>query len=239
MVEKLLVANWDSQFFGFPIGTVQCQSITPTELELLRQEARERKLNLVYIFESEPFSHQSPLHTLPLVDQKVWYTKTLTAAEVTPLKLKSVLGQPATTQLQNLALESGSLSRFKLDPNFAPEKYAELYNTWLSASLNGTKAWEVFVTMQDGYPTGLVTLEEHSGTASIGLLAVSPQYRGQGLGKELVQGALNAAWQRGFTRMEIVTQGKNHAARSLYERFGFVVGKIENVYHLWSNAGTS
>jgi ribosomal protein S18 acetylase RimI-like enzyme len=52
-------------------------------------------------------------------------------------------------------------------------------------------------------------------------LYVAPARRGQGLGRALLDAAMEAARQRGATRMDIATSVDDTAARGLYESAGF------------------
>jgi ribosomal protein S18 acetylase RimI-like enzyme len=52
-------------------------------------------------------------------------------------------------------------------------------------------------------------------------LYVAPAKRGQGLGRALLEAAIEAARKRGATRMDIATSVDDTAARGLYESAGF------------------
>ena len=54
-------------------------------------------------------------------------------------------------------------------------------------------------------------------------LAVSPDSRGKGIGRQLVLEAAEAARSRGARRLTLNVLGTNPGARRLYERCGFVV----------------
>jgi putative acetyltransferase len=58
----------------------------------------------------------------------------------------------------------------------------------------------------------------HRGTLGMGLL---PAWRGQGLGRQLIEAAIARAWSRGLTRIELEVRVDNEPARRLYERVGF------------------
>jgi ribosomal protein S18 acetylase RimI-like enzyme len=60
----------------------------------------------------------------------------------------------------------------------------------------------------------------HSGVLGVGVLS---SCRGQGIGKALLGTTLNAAKDRGLTRIELFVRTDNDRAIKLYERFGFVV----------------
>jgi len=59
--------------------------------------------------------------------------------------------------------------------------------------------------------------------ADIRGLAVAPDHQGRGLGRALVQAALDAARERGARKVTLRVLAPNTAARALYESCGFVV----------------
>ena len=58
--------------------------------------------------------------------------------------------------------------------------------------------------------------------AEMHLLAVRPEYRRHGLGRMLVEEAINRAKQGGYSKIVLWTQTSMTAARNLYESSGFV-----------------
>ena len=58
----------------------------------------------------------------------------------------------------------------------------------------------------------------HVGTLGIGLV---PSARHRGIGAKLMQATIDAAWSRGFTRIELTVRADNTNAKALYERLGF------------------
>lgn len=72
-----------------------------------------------------------------------------------------------------------------------------------------------------------VILEE----AHITLLAVYPDFQGQGLGKLLLFSLLEDAVKRKLERATLEVKETNYIALSLYEKFGFkIAGKRKNYY---------
>jgi len=63
----------------------------------------------------------------------------------------------------------------------------------------------------------------HVGTLGIGIV---PEFRGRGLGAQLLVTAIDVAWARGLTRIELSVREDNLPAKALYERLGF---KLEGV----------
>jgi len=80
----------------------------------------------------------------------------------------------------------------------------------------------------DAPPAGVVQLRYRWGIWRAGFdclledLFVADDARRSGLGRALVEGAIERALARGCRRMELDTNENNTAARGLYERLGFV-----------------
>lgn len=64
----------------------------------------------------------------------------------------------------------------------------------------------------------------HAGVLGMGVLV---QYRGQGMGPALLRAALDAAKARGLMRVELTVRAGNQRARTLYEKFGFVMEGVK------------
>jgi ribosomal protein S18 acetylase RimI-like enzyme len=83
-----------------------------------------------------------------------------------------------------------------------------------------------FVAMNEGSVVGWCDIipnrsrpiYSHCGSLGIGLL---PQFRGQGLGRKLLETALAAAFDFGMTRIELQVRQDNTNAISLYQGLGF------------------
>jgi putative acetyltransferase len=82
-----------------------------------------------------------------------------------------------------------------------------------------------FVALADGEVVGWCdVLPTHGETrAHVGILglAVVASARGAGTGPRLMRAAIDCAWARGMTRIELTVRADNPRARALYERFGF------------------
>lgn len=68
-----------------------------------------------------------------------------------------------------------------------------------------------------------ITSEPQEALAHTGFLGIGvhPDWRGQGVGKNLLLKSLDYAQLRGFTRIELTVRQANLRAISLYEEFGF------------------
>jgi GNAT superfamily N-acetyltransferase len=77
---------------------------------------------------------------------------------------------------------------------------------------------------------GAVTLSDlGGGLARLGHLALTPEARGSGTGRRLVETVLAAARAAGYERVELLTFSDLTAARELYRRGGFELKSSEHV----------
>lgn len=90
--------------------------------------------------------------------------------------------------------------------------------------------WPQLVAIYDGKVIGWCDISSldrpvfaHIGSLGIGVLA---PYRGMGIGKALMEAALQKAKLKGLTRIELTVRENNRLAINLYEKFGFVAEGI-------------
>jgi putative acetyltransferase len=62
------------------------------------------------------------------------------------------------------------------------------------------------------------TAISHCGSLGMGVL---PDYRGQGIGRRLLEACISKAWLKGMTRIELEARADNSAAIALYRKVGF------------------
>lgn len=96
---------------------------------------------------------------------------------------------------------------------------------------NIKKASPQFLALVDGKVVGWCDITQidrpihaHCGVLGMGILK---EYRGQGIGKALMQTALEKAQSSGLTRVELTVRERNTHALDLYKKFGFCVEGIK------------
>jgi len=119
--------------------------------------------------------------------------------------------------VESVALERLYLASFEAFPfdgtvAFVREAMAQGYPLLVAIADSRVVGW------CDIQPEGR-PLYAHVGVLGLGVRA---EYRGQGMGRALIDAALAAARARGFERVELQARASNARALHLYERFGFV-----------------
>lgn len=78
---------------------------------------------------------------------------------------------------------------------------------------------------------GILWLVNGTETAQIVQLAVAPNYRGKGIGKELLKGLIDFSQKHACKKIELELREDNIPAKKLYEKLGFkIVGERKNFY---------
>ena len=116
-----------------------------------------------------------------------------------------------------IARQAFRLSRFRA-PWYQPEDSARFYAMWAEKAVLGTfDHLCLWADDEQGNGLGFVTLRRLSeDEVRIGLLAVRPEYQGQGAGKKLMAAAKKWCAEQGVSRLYVATQTGNLAALNLY-----------------------
>lgn len=226
----ITTAQWDTENFGIKVGNLSFEGeITAEKLCKIREIAQKDDYDLLYIKGGKiPAGFLD--NNLLLADQKVVYSKCI-MEQSEACDAVSVLHHPLSEDLLSLAYESGKYSRYRLDSQLPLHIFPTLYRLWMSRSLSGEIADNV-LAIQDGKKNiAMLTYKYSDGVYDIGLVAVSPDYAGKGVGSKLMK-SFFAMLEPG-SEVNVATQKQNSVACHYYEKNGFTVKSITNIYHLW------
>ena len=234
------ILDWDSEFFGIKVARIPAARLTTVELEQVMAEMKRGGVALAY-WASDPNDEESQRAARMchgyLADRKTTFVMELSqgGGSVTSHDwiVEEYTDAVANSDLEQLAVEAGVCSRFRVDPRIPEEKFAELYKLWIRNSTNRRMADTVLVVRHAGKIVGMVTVKEKNGVSDIGLIAADAAMREKKLGFALVRAAQEWARKRGLKRAEVVTQAENIAACNLYKKCGYKAAKTENFYHFW------
>ncbi len=228
---------WDTSFFGLSVARITRASLNDDELGQVLGQMRAVGVQLAY------WMADADRRCLDLAGSRaqelghkatfaISFTGTVTAG-IPSAGLESVSSGPLDAELKQLAIASGEQSRFAIDPRFPRHSFEALYVEWMRKSLTRELADDVLVARAGGSIAGVVTVKTRCLVGEIGLLAVGSRFRGAGVGRRLVEGALRWFHSRGCTHATVVTQEHNVAACSLYQKCGYSLSKRERACHFW------
>lgn len=227
---------WDTACFGFPTARLR-SGLSPEALGKAVASLRAAGRELAYwttLPEDEAGCAAAAALGGTRVDERLTYWLELMPAGASGRgRAVEAPGRGWDAALEELALQAGMHSRFRVDARFPPDCFQALYREWMRKSLSGERADAVLAVPGSELPEGVVTLATREGEGSIGLIAVVPERRGRGFGSELMHAA--SAWfrDRNCARAAVVTQAANAAACALYERHGYRVARRELIFHFW------
>jgi GNAT superfamily N-acetyltransferase len=232
--------RWDSSHYERPVARIAARTLERSELARALEQARHDGIWLLYWF-TEASAEPDPALLARYAGRRVGgharYARAIGAddgrAPEAPagLTLGSARGQAPERALTELGIAAGALSRFRTDPRLPAAKCDEMYAIWLAKSLRGELATDVLVARRGTTPVGLVTLRVREAVAELGLVSAAASERGRGVGGALVKLAHARCRELGATRVEVVTQTENDAARALYERAGYALADAGSYFH--------
>jgi dTDP-4-amino-4,6-dideoxy-D-galactose acyltransferase len=230
--------DWDSDHFGVGIAILEDPHFTYEYLATQVESALAAGIQCFYwLTEAKEAMALPRMPSIKILDTRVLYVRLLPNGD-SPSKPQETNIRAASHKdlpgLRALARDSHVQTRFHEDKSFPPSRASELYSKWIEKALSDSDG-VVFVSGPSDRPTGYITcrLKPQANVTEIGLVAVSPSHQRSGLGHELVRAAIRWAKEHGADTIEVVTQGRNTAARALYERNDFTVKDEKTWVHIW------
>jgi GNAT superfamily N-acetyltransferase len=228
--------DWDSRFFGISIARAVPSRVDQAGCRALLDWCRAEKIECLYFL-----ADASDTTGLLILDQAgfnhVDDRLTFELQPVPPAPMLQAGVRAARPEdipaLREIAATSHRDSRFYNDGRFDRDRCDELYRVWIENSCNGW-ADHVVAVEREGAAIGYLTVHlRDREVAVIGLVGVSPAFRRQGIGGQLLDGALTWIANRSAKRVSVVTQGRNSASRGFFLNAGFRQSARALWYHRW------
>lgn len=236
---------WDTDFFGKRIGRITGNYLDATKLQEVMDWADETQLDCLYFL-----ANVDGIESIRLVEDGGFRFQALRTCVARSLdNLESItlpdaprlILRPAHTNdvevLRPIAQHSYTWTRFYNDPCFSEKSCQQMYDIWLTKSIQGEYADYVVVAELDGKAIGYMTCkrdEDPDGSeGSFHLLGVEPAVRGQKIGQRVIVAAMWWLQTQGMTSVYLATQGRNIPVIRFYERLGFVSTSVQMWYHWW------
>lgn len=226
MIEFL---EWDSSFFDRRIGLCDLD-IGFVNLDDAHQ------YDLIYVMTEGNNLVSIENFETNFTETKVVFSKKIINSDVISINeniLKINENSDFKDSIYTLAFESGKYSRFKLDSKFKTKEFEKLYETWVDNSFNKEFADVVLVYRLHNSCIGFVTYKIFEDYAAIGLLAVSVEQQGKGIGKKLVEAVEQQLIFDSIEELRIPTQLENAVACAFYTKLGYVKIQSKIIKHYW------
>jgi len=241
-IEPCEILEWDTNFFGFRIARVVGDLLTQERVRQIDAWCYQNRVRCLYFLSRADDANTTRLaekNDFRLVDIR------MTLEYRPPGAIGGTRGHPNgaavvrhaspkdVPSLQSIVRKSYHDTRFYFDTNFPRYLCDLLYETWIKKSCGGY-ADVVLLAELVGTPVGYISCHlEEPRAGKIGLVGVSSQARGQGVGQALVFSALDWFMTHGAQGVLVRTQGRNCAAQRLYQRCGFLTQGVQLWYHKW------
>ncbi len=229
--------EWDTEFFGFPVARVTDPLLTPQRCDEIDRFCRAHAVRCLYFpaCADDPATVAlAPAHGFRFVDLRMLFGRKLDST-FRPRIIGSRVRRAVDADLpalENIAATSHRNTRFFYDGRFPLEKCEELYRTWIRKSVGDAEC--VIVTEADGAVAGYsACVLRERGSGLISLIAVASEFRGRGIGSDLVNASLEYFVKGGATEVTVTTQGWNVGAQRVYQQNGFRTSFVELYYHKW------
>ncbi len=223
MINRL---DWDSNFFEIEIGELICQEHF--------NYGNADVFDLLYIKSNKDFELEINNFENVFSETKVVFSKNLNFLETSNKNIFSFDKiNYNIEEIYELAFESGKFSRFFLDNNFRKEKFKELYKKWVDNSISKLFADDLFVYQEDNKTIGFVTYKVKNEIATVGLIAVSPNQQGKGIGSKLLNYLEIFLYESNIHTLLIPTQKSNLAACNFYKKQGYSINEKTIIKHYW------
>jgi dTDP-4-amino-4,6-dideoxy-D-galactose acyltransferase len=240
MNERCEFLEWDSEFFGLQIARLHGFQLRPEEIAAIDRWCVAERIDCLYFL-----ADCGCPETIATVERNGFGCKDVrvTYEWKSALRARGVrprIGGDVTVRerqgsdieaLAAIARSVHTATRFFFDSRFDPNRAAVLYETWIRQACERD---HVFVGVAQGDPAGYLTCQiTEAGAGCIGLSAVATRYHGQGIGRAMMEAALEWFAGRGISDIRVVTQGRNVAAHRFYQSAGFLTRSVESWFHKW------
>ncbi|MGL4594433.1 MAG: GNAT family N-acetyltransferase [Thermoguttaceae bacterium] len=246
MTYTISPVEWESRFFGFPIGKMKIPSGFSPELlsETLQKSQDQYRLIGIHLQDEGPDELETWQMSSPC------YTRLITLEKPVPRNVvhldshvRAFTSNVCARDLERLAIQSGSLTRYKRDPELSVH-FERLFLSWVNHAVIRQTTGSVWTWLENDEHIGLVTIQSLMKThpnsnesyqeGQIRLLAVDEQYRRRGIGTLLFDACDFWCSSLDIPIVSITTQRENTATLALTQRIGFKPVSNESIYHYWT-----
>jgi dTDP-4-amino-4,6-dideoxy-D-galactose acyltransferase len=233
---KIHKLNWDSDFFGFNIAELDLgkkvgdfkkidQYAKTNKIKLVQCLIKTTNIKLINLLQDNDYDF-ADLRTTFIIEGRPplpeTEDKTIREATEDDIKyLKEIAG--------NIFYET---SRYK-HKKISKARAKKLYATWVEKAILKTFDDVCYVKIHQGKIAGFVTYKSRNRKGIVGLIGITSEERGLGIGSTLLKKCFARSFDEGNDVVEVVTGGTNIPALNFYFKNGFKITKMESWYYKW------
>ena len=246
MLSPIAPAHWDSRFFGFPIGNVEISGeYTEEELTMALRDAHPKYRLLFITLPGEgPDSLLLLGNKCPCYARKLFFKKDVPKnVDLFDPRIRAYTSTFCSSALERLAVQSGTMTQFRQDPELAPY-FEQLFLAWINFAVTKELADSIWTWCDNGRHLGLVTTRsakqinpatgQMDKEGRIGMLSVDAEHRRQGIGTNLIKACEFWCSSLDIPVSALATQKDNESVIALCKNLGFRQDREVSVYHYWS-----
>ncbi len=239
-MQYISVLDWDTEFFGFRVGQIIPNTLSSDTWNHINQEAISKEIKCLYFY-ADAQDIQTPVeaskHGFLFVDFRISFSLPILSPPQSEPKAGILVRHATPSDAAGLKLMAKNAflhSRYYYDPGFDKDSCDCMYQTWIENSLTG-QARDVLVVEANSKLAGFITLhvDDAQTTGRIGLICIDKDFRGKGLGRELIIEGIKWCCGLNLKKLTVVTQGRNIDAQRLYQNSGFRSETVGIYYHKW------
>lgn len=233
--------TWDTKFWGYNVAYLSSRHLSHSILYRINNFIKNGQIRLVeYLCDCHDKRSVSiaEKNGFQFKDIRLTYEKKLSNQQKNSnsdnIKF-SLATEEHLPSLRKLSKDIYKDSRYYFDGNFERKKAIEFYLLWTEKAVKGEYDDECFIIEMAEEIVGFCTVKyQNAELAQIGLVGISGNHIGKGLGIKLLSYFFNEMFNKGIKFISVVTQGRNYAAQRLYQKAGFVSYTTELWYHKWN-----
>jgi hypothetical protein len=232
-VSGVEVLDWDSEFFGFPIGRVELDGATEATLRDIETEARDLGLTCLY-GSLDPAEGQTATLVQSfghrLVEIALAFDRP--AVPFTPKPTASVVRRGTPEDLPLLAEAIDTLapwSRFGADPRFGPAAARRMHEAWVTRAASDTDDERMLAIAEEGGVVTGISTHVRTPVPRVDLMGVTRQ--GSGSSWVLMQALVD--WAGGGPIEAGPCAARNIPPLRFLEHCGFSICRSRYLYHRW------
>lgn len=235
----LSLLHWDTLFFGFPVARLNSSEADGPLMNMAEQWCQKRGVRCLYWL-ADP-SSSAVVNTafdyhFKFADLRLKLHCSLNLGIDCDDPCLRPAGPGDISTLRQIAGLAHRDSRFFTDSKFPAGSGERLFGDWIERDVLSEEE-KVWVYAGPGnIPEGYASCRLQPSSpinGEIGLIAVSSEARGRGIGQRLLRQCHRWLALAGATNVCVVTQGANLAAQRMYIRSGYFPVRSDYWFHRW------